>query len=182
MKVAILDDYQRAVPTLDAYARFAGHALQIFSDPEKDEARLARRLEDFDAIVLIRERTRVTRSLLARLPRLKLLVQTGKIAGNVDLQACRERGITVCDGTGTLVATAELTWMLILAAHRHLTVEAERVRRGQWQGTLGRLVAGRKLGLVGYGKIAQVVARYAAAFDVPVTVWGRETTVARAHA
>jgi D-3-phosphoglycerate dehydrogenase len=182
MRVAILDDYQRAAPKLDAYAKFAGHSVEVFTDTEKDETRLANRLADFDAIVLIRERTRVTRTLLGKLPRLKLLVQTGKIGAHVDVKACRERGITVCDSTGSPVSTAELTWALILAAMRNLVAESERLRRGQWQGSLGRALAGRRLGLVGYGKIAQVVARYAAAFDVPVSVWGRETTLARARA
>lgn len=181
MNVAILNDYQRAVPTLECFARFAGHTVEVFTDAEKDERRLAARLADVDAIVLIRERTRITRSLLAQLPRLKLLVQTGKAGPHIDLEACRERGVTVCDGTGSPVAPAELTWALILAAMRNLLVESARLRQGLWQGTLGRAVAGRRLGLIGFGKIAQRVARYAAAFDMQRSVWGREASRARAR-
>ncbi len=180
MKVAILNDYQRAVPTLDCFARVAGHEVEIFSDAERDEAKLAERLAGFDALVLIRERTRLTASLVAKLPRLKLVVQTGKVGPHVDVDACRGRGVTVCDSGGSPVATAELTWALVLIGLRDLLTEADRARRGLWQGGLGRAVAGRRLGLIGFGRIAQRVARYAAAFEVPVTVWGRDSTRARA--
>lgn len=181
MKVAVLNDYQRAVPTLECFGKLAGHEVRVFTDAERDEAKLADRLGEFDAIVLIRERTRFTASLIARLPRLKLLVQTGKVGPHVDVEACRARGITVCDSGGSPISTAELTWALILMGMRDLATEIERTRRGLWQGGLGRAVAGRRLGLIGFGRIAQRVARYAAAFDVPVTVWGRETTLARAR-
>ena len=181
MKVAILNDYQRAVPTLAAFAKAAAHDVEVFTDAERDEAKLAARLAQFDAIILIRERTRMTASLLAKLPKLRLLVLTGGVGAHIDLAACRERGITVCAGGGSPVAPAELTWALILAALRCMVPEAERLKRGQWQGYLGRKVAGRSLGLVGFGKIAKLVARYAAAFDMKVTVWGRESTLARAR-
>jgi D-3-phosphoglycerate dehydrogenase len=181
MKIAILNDYQRAVPTLASFAKAAGHTVEIFTDAEREEGRLAARLADFEAIILIRERTRLTASLLAKLPKLKLLVQTGSAGPHIDLAACRSRGVTVCAGGGSPVAPAELTWALILAALRHLVPEAERLKQGQWQGHLGRVVAGRRLGLVGFGKIAKLVVKYAAAFDMRVTVWGRESTIARAR-
>ncbi len=182
MKVAVLNDYQRAVPTLAAFVRAASkHSVEVFADAERDEAKLAARLAHFDAIVLLRERTRVTASLLAQLPRLKLLVQTGSIGAHVDVAACRSRGVTVCAGGGSPTAPAELAWAMILAAMRHLVPEAERMRKGEWQGYLGRTLAGRRLGLVGFGKIAQLVARYAGAFDMQVSVWGRESTLARAR-
>lgn len=182
MKVAILNDYQRAVPTLAAFAKLSSHQVEVFSDAERDEAKIAAKLAGFEAIVLIRERTRVTASLIAKLPQLKLLVQTGKVGPHIDVEACRARGITVCDSGGSPVSTAELTWALILMGMRDLATEIERTRRGQWQGGLGRAVAGRRLGLIGFGRIAQRVAAYAAAFEMPVTVWGRETTLARARA
>jgi D-3-phosphoglycerate dehydrogenase len=181
MQLAILDDYQRATPTLSCFARLAGHAVTVFSDPAGDEAKLAERLAPFEAIVLIRERTRVSASLVERLPRLKLVVQTAKIGAHVDVKACRERGITVCDGTGGPVSTAELTWALILAAARNLVAENARLKKGLWQGSLGFSLAGKRLGLLGYGRIAQRVARYAAAFEMEVAVWGRESTLARAR-
>lgn len=183
MKIAVLNDYQRAVPTLRCYAELAAaHDVTVFDDAESDEARLGEKLAPFEVIVLIRERTRVTASLLERLPRLRLLVQTGKAGPHIDLAACRARGVTVSDSGGSPVAPAELTWLLILAALRDFVPEVENARAGRWQRELGRAVAGKTLGLVGFGKIAQRVARYAAAFDVPVQVWGRETTLERARA
>jgi D-3-phosphoglycerate dehydrogenase len=181
VKVAVLNDYQRAVPTLECFAKVRGHEVEVFTDAERDEAKIAAKLAGFEAIVLIRERTRFTASLIAKLPRLKLLVQTGKVGPHIDLEACRARGITVCDSGGSPVSTAELTWALILVALRDLLTEADRAKKGLWQGGLGRAAAGRRLGLVGFGRIAQRVARYAAAFDVPVWVWGRDTTLARAR-
>jgi D-3-phosphoglycerate dehydrogenase len=177
----MLNDYQRAVPTLGSFSRLAVHDVTVFDDAERDEDRLAEKLAPFEAILLIRERTRMTGSLLRRLPKLKLLVQTGKVGPHIDLATCRDLGITVCDSPGSPVAPAELTWLLMMAALRDFVSEVENARAGRWQRHLGRAIAGRRLGLVGYGKIAQRVARYAKAFDVTVRVWGRESTIARAR-
>ena len=182
MKVAILNDYQDAVPTLACFAALAGaHEVKVFDDAEADEVRLAHKLAAFEAIVLIRERTRVTSTLLERLPNLRLLVQTGKVGPHVDLAACKARGVTVCDSGGSPVAPAELTWMLILAALREFVPEVLAAHQGRWQRHLGRAVAGRRLGLVGFGKIAQRVARYAKAFDAEVHAWGRQASLERAR-
>jgi len=181
MKVAILEDYQRAAPALECFAKLAAHEVEVFSDPLRKEDAIAARLAPFEAVVLIRERTRITASLLEKLPRLKLIVQTAKIGPHVDVAACKARGITVCDSTGNPVSTAELTWALMLAAARNLVSEVERARQGQWQGNVGFALAGKRLGLLGFGRIAQRVARYAAAFEMPVCVWGRESTLARAR-
>lgn len=181
MKVAILEDYQRAAPALECFSKLASHQVEVFSDSLRGEDAIAARLAPFEAAVLIRERTRITASLLARLPRLKLIVQTAKIGPHVDLAACKARGITVCDSTGSPVSTAELTWALMLAAARNLVSEVERARQGRWQGSVGYSLAGKRLGLLGFGRIAQRVARYAAAFEMPVSVWGRESTLARAR-
>ena len=180
MKIAILEDYQRAAPALECFAKLAAHEVEVFSDALRDEDAIAARLAPFEAVVLIRERTRITASLLEKLPRLKLVVQTAKIGPHVDLAACKARGITVCDSTGNPVSTAELTWALMLAAARNLVSEVERARQGEWQGSVGFALAGKRLGLLGYGRIAQRVARYAAAFEMRVSVWGRESTLARA--
>jgi D-3-phosphoglycerate dehydrogenase / 2-oxoglutarate reductase len=182
MKIAVLNDYQRAVETLDCYRQLAqAHQVTVFDDAEKDEAKLAQKLAPFEAIVLIRERTRMTRGLVEKLPKLKLLVQTGKAGPHIDLAACKDRGVTVCDSPGSPVAPAELTWLLVMAALRDFVPEVEAARAGKWQRHLGGVVAGRSLGLVGFGKIAQRVARYAKAFDVEVHVWGRQTTLERAR-
>ena len=177
MKIAILDDYQRAAQSLDCYARLAAHEVEVLSEPVRDPAQLAQ----FEALVLIRERTRVTPAFLDALPRLKLIVQTAKVGPHVDLAACRARGITVCDSTGSPESTAELTWALILAAARNLPHEYERLKQGLWQGSVGVTLAGRRLGLLGFGRIAQRLVRYAAAFEMDVLVWGRETTLSRAR-
>lgn len=182
MKIAILEDYQRAVPALACFGKLAAHEVEVLSAPLRDEAKLAERIRDREAIVLIRERTRVTASLLERLPNLKLVVQTARVGPHVDLEACRARGVTVCDGTGGPGAPAELTWALILAAARNIVPEANRLKQGQWQGSVGWALAGRRIGLVGFGRIAALVARYAAAFDMEVVVWGREGSLARAKA
>jgi D-3-phosphoglycerate dehydrogenase len=180
VKIAIPEDYQRAAPALECFSKLAAHEVEVFADPLRGEEAIAARLAPFEALVLIRERTRITASLLAKLPLLKLVVQTGKIGPHVDLAACKARGVTVCDSTGSPVSTAELTWGLMLAAARNLVSEVERARQGQWQGSVGFALAGKRLGLLGFGRIAQRVARYAAAFEMPVSVWGRESTLARA--
>ena len=169
MKVAILEDYQKATPALACFAKLAGHEVEVFSEPMRDEAALAARLAGFEALVIIRERTRIGESLLGKLPRLKLIVQTAKIGPHVDVKACQARGITVCDGTGSPLPTAELTWGLILASARNLQQENARMRKGLWQGGVGFQLAGRKLGFVGYGRIAQRITRYARAFEMQVS-------------
>jgi D-3-phosphoglycerate dehydrogenase len=181
MKIAILEDYQRASSGLACFSKLAGHEVTVFSDPMRDEATLVSRISGFDALVLIRERTRITKMLLEKLPNLKLIVQTAKIGPHVDVKACQARGITVCDSTGSPLSTAELTWGLILAAARSIPQENARLRAGQWQGSVGYQLAGRKLGFVGYGRIAQRLTRYAQAFEMPVCVWGRESTLAKAQ-
>ena len=181
MKVAILEDYQKATPALACFAKLAGHEVEVFSEPMRDEAALAARLAGFEALVIIRERTRIGESLLGKLPRLKLIVQTAKIGPHVDVKACQARGITVCDGTGSPLPTAELTLGLILASARNLQQENARMRKGLWQGGVGFQLAGRKLGFVGYGRIAQRITRYARAFEMQVSAWGRASTLARAR-
>lgn len=182
MNVVIPDDYQHCVPTLKAFAKLAGHQVTVYNDTVTDEAQLADRFKDADALVLIRERTPITASLLARLPKLKLISQTGGGAAHVDMEACRQQGVTVLAGTGSPYAAAELTWGLVLAAMRHIPDEVNNLRAGRWQRTLGTGLKGRTLGIFGYGKIGQLVARYGQAFEMNVLVWGRETTRERAAA
>jgi D-3-phosphoglycerate dehydrogenase len=182
MKIVIPDDYQDAVRDLDCFAKLAGHEVTIFNDTAQDLDTLAERLRDADALVLIRERTRITEELLARLPRLKLISQTGKGTAHIDLAACERRGVAVRAGTGSPYAPAELTWALVLAALRHIPQEAARLRAGHWQGTVGTSLRGRTLGIWGYGKIGSLVAGYGRAFQMNVRVWGREGSLSRAQA
>ena len=182
MKIAILDDYQDACRTLDAWTKLAGHDVTVFRDTLKDEDALVARLKDFEALGLIRERTRFTASLLERLPKLRALSQTGKAGAHIDLAACKKLGIAVLEGSGSPYATSELTWGLVLAAMRRIPQEVENLRKGGWQQSVGRALRGRTLGIYGFGKIGSVVAGYGRAFGMKVQVWGREGSLERAKA
>lgn len=182
MRIVIPDDYQDAVRTLDCFARLAGHEVCIYHDTVKEIDALAARFAGADALVLIRERTHITDALLARLPQLKLIAQTGRGVAHIDVAACTRRGVTVTAGSGSPYATAELTWALVLAALRRVPQEAARLHRGQWQGALGTALRGRSLGIWGYGAIGAVVASYGRAFGMHVQVWGRDGSQARARA
>jgi D-3-phosphoglycerate dehydrogenase / 2-oxoglutarate reductase len=181
MRITILDDYQDCVRTLDCFARLAGHDVSVFNDTVRGVDALARRLHDSEAVVLIRERTAIGAALLDRLPHLRLISQTGKVADHLDLTACSARGVAVADGRGSGAATAELTWALILASRRHLVVEANRLRHGQWQGSLGQELHGQHLGIWGYGRIGRQVAAFGRAFGMRVSIWGREASFAAAR-
>ncbi len=190
MKIAILDDYQNAVRRLPCFSLLEGLDVKVFQHSAKGAGQLAIRLAPFEVLVLIRERTRIDRALLARLPNLKLLCQTGRLGPHVDVAAAQARGIELIEGPGDPVATAELTWALILAGSRKLLHYAGFLRQGLWQAsaiapernTLGRVVHGRRLGLWGYGRIGRRVARYAQAFGMQVSVWGSEASRAQAVA
>lgn len=181
MRVAILDDYQRAVPGLDCFARLAGHEVVVFDGGPTDDASVAARLEGFDAVVPIRERTRFDAPLIGRLPAsLKLISLTGPLSGHVDVAAAAERGITVCQGRGSGASAPELCWALVLAATRHVALEDRRMRAGRWQTTIGRTLAGLTLGILGYGRIGTKVAGYGRAFGMDVLVHGRAGSAERA--
>lgn len=182
MKIVIPDDYQHVVQTLDCFQLLDGFEVQVYHDTVTDLDELARRFADAAALVLTRERTRITETLLARLPRLKLISQTGKVAGHVDVEACSRRGIAIAEGFGSPVAPAELTWTLIMAAMRRLVPAVNGMRAGRWQTNIGDCLEGKTLGIWGYGKIGQRVARYGAAFGMDVLVWGSESSRQQAQA
>lgn len=182
MRVVIPDDYQDAVRGLSCFAKLAAHDVTIYNDTVTDVETLAERFRDADALVLIRERTAITDDLLAQLPRLKLISQTGKGTAHIDMDACARRGVAVAVGTGSPYAPAELTFALILASMRRVCSEAARLRAGAWQGELGRTLRGRTLGIFGYGKIGSLVAAYGRALGMNVIAWGREGSQSRAAA
>ena len=181
MNIVIPDDYQDAVRRLDCFAKLRGHDVTVFNDTVKDLATLEQRFRDADALVLIRERTAIGDELLSRLPRLRLISQTGKGASHIDVEACTRRGVGVAVGTGSPYAPAELTWALVLAAMRRVPQEWAHLRGGGWQHVLGTTVRGRTLGIFGYGKIGSLVAGYGRAFGMNVLVWGREGSQTRAR-
>jgi D-3-phosphoglycerate dehydrogenase / 2-oxoglutarate reductase len=182
MRIVIPDDYQDAVRHLHCFAKLRGHDVTIYNDTVKDPDALAERFRDADALVLIRERTSIDEELLSRLPRLKLISQTGRGTTHIDTDACARRGIEVTVGTGSPYAPAELTFALILAAMRRVPQEAAHLRSGGWQHLLGTTVRGRTLGIYGYGKIGGLVAGYGRALGMRVLVWGREGSQTRARA
>ncbi len=181
-KIAILDDYQSCVQSLDCFDTLTQHEVEIFHDNVKDTGLLAQRLHDAEAIVLTRERTKITAQLLDQLPRLRLISQTGKVSGHIDIAACTDRGIAVMDGEGHGAATAELTWCLMLASRRHFVPEVNRLKQGLWQGHLGQQLRGQRLGIWSYGRIGQQVAAYGKAFGMHTWVWGSEHSTSRARA
>jgi D-3-phosphoglycerate dehydrogenase len=190
MKIAILDDYQDAVRELDCFHILDGHEVKVFNNSIKGLGQLAARLAPFDALVLIRERTVINGALLAKLPNLKVISQTGKVSHHIDVAACREHGVTVLEGVGSPTAPAELTWALIMAARRKLVPYASKLKDGQWQtvslsqpfNTLGTVLKGRTLAIWGYGKIGKLIAGYGHAFGMSILVWGSEASRAAAAA
>jgi D-3-phosphoglycerate dehydrogenase / 2-oxoglutarate reductase len=180
MKIVIPDDYQDAVRSLDCFATLSGHEVTIYNDTVKDDDSLVKRFAEADVLVLIRERTAISEALLERLPKLRLISQTGRGTPHIDLEACTRHGVAVAVGGGSPQAPAELTWALVLAAMRHIPREVARFKEGTWQTTLGTGLRGRTLGIYGYGRIGSVVAGYGQAFGMRVLVWGREGSLRRA--
>jgi D-3-phosphoglycerate dehydrogenase / 2-oxoglutarate reductase len=184
MKIAILDDYQDCVRHLDCFRLLDGHEVKVFTNSARGVGQLALRLAGFDALVLIRERTALSRPLLEKLPKLKLISQTGKLSGHVDVAAATEHGIAIVEGVGDPTAPAELTWALIMAAVRKIPQYASNLREGLWQtasimpelNTLGTVLKGRTLGIWGYGRIGKLVAGYGKAFGMRIMVWGRDAS------
>ena len=193
MKIAILDDYQDAVRKLACFGLLRGHDVKVFNNTVKGAGQLSVRLADTEVLVLIRERTHVSRELLAKLPKLKLISQTGRAGAHIDIAACTGRGVAVVEGSGAPTAAAELTWALVMAAMRRLPQYIANLKHGVWQQSglksatdpanhgVGDLLAGKTLGIWGYGKIGRLVAGYGAAFGMNVLVWGGDSSRAAAR-
>ncbi len=183
MKVIIPDDYQDAVRRLNCFAKLKEHDVIIYNDTVKDLDALAERFADAEALILIRERTRITGALLERLPKLRLISQTGAgFASHIDLAACTRRKVAVAAGGRGTHSTAELTWGLIFSVLRHIPHEVQGMKAGNWQTTVGTDVHGKTLGVYAYGNIGSQVALAGKAFGMRVLAWGREGSAARARA
>jgi phosphoglycerate dehydrogenase-like enzyme len=181
IKVAVLDDYQGVATTFADWGSLpAGSELVVFRDHLADEGELAERLASFEAIVAMRERTPFRKSLLERLPALRLLVTTGRRNAAIDVGAARARGIEVCGTDGLPYPTAELTFGLILALVRHIPREDRALRSGTWQTTVGVGLSGKTLALLGLGKLGSQVARIGRAFDMRVIAYSQNLTSERA--
>ncbi len=180
-KIAILDDYQNVVLKLADWDRLPTDVrVTVFNDHLADEGLVAARLGDFQVVVINRERTPFTRSLLQNLPNLGLLVTNGMRNRSIDLEAAAERGVTV-SGTDLLShVTVELTWALILGLLRRVAEEDRATRLGHWQTTLGVTLRGKVLGVIGLGRLGSKVATIGKAFDMDVIAWSENLTEARA--
>ncbi|MBA2675156.1 D-2-hydroxyacid dehydrogenase family protein [Ramlibacter sp.] len=186
MNIVILDDYQDAVRKLQCATKLEPYPAKVFTNTVKGIGQLSVRLRDADVLVLIRERSHFSRQLLEKLPRLKLISQTGRVGAHIDIEACTERGIAVAEGVGSPVAPAELTWALIMTAMRRLPQYIANLKHGAWQQSgmkagsmppnfgLGMVLRGKTLGIWGYGKVGQLVAGYGKAFGMRVQVWGSQ--------
>lgn len=193
MNIVILDDYQDAVRKLNCAAKLDDYPAKVYTNTVKGMGQLSVRLRDAEVIVLIRERTHINHQLVEKLPKLKLIAQTGKVGSHIDVQACTERGIVVTEGTGSPVAPAELTWALIMAAMRRIPQYVANLKHGAWQQAglkmgsmppnfgVGSVLRGKTLGLWSYGKIGQIVAGYGKAFGMRVVVWGSAEARTRAQ-
>ena len=184
MRVSILDDYFDTLRTLDCFEKLDGHEVAVFTDHVQDVDRLADRLRDSEALVLIRERTEIRAPLLARLPKLRLISQRS-VYPHIDVEACTRLGIVVCSDLhagSPSYATAELTWGLILAAMRQIPQQVRSLKAGTWQAGVGRTVMFKTLGIFGYGRLGKVVAGYGRAFGMNVVVWASEASRAKAEA
>ena len=198
MNIIILDDYQDAVRKLKCAAILDQFNAKVFTNTVKGIVQLSVRLRDAEVLVLIRERTHFPKQLLEKLPKLKLISQTGKAGPHIDLESCTRLGIAVAESGGSPVATAELTWALILAAMRRLPQYIGNLKHGAWQQSglkaasmppnfgIGMVLKGKTLGIWGFGRIGQLVAGYGHAFGMKVLVWGsvgsRERAVAAGFA
>lgn len=184
MKISILDDYFDTLRTLDCFRKLDGHEVEIWNDHVDDLDVLAHRLHDTEALVLIRERTKISGALLERLPKLKLISQRS-VYPHIDIDACTRREVIVSSNmhAGTpSYAAAELTWGLILAAMRQIPQQVAALKEGVWQTGVGRTLRGLTLGIYGYGRIGEAVAGYGKAFGMQVLVWARDASRKRARA
>ncbi|MCH8076032.1 MAG: D-2-hydroxyacid dehydrogenase family protein [SAR324 cluster bacterium] len=184
MKITILDDYFDTLRTLNCFQTLQGHQVTIWNDHVQDVDALAGRLENTEALVLIRERTEIRAPLLERLPRLKLISQRS-VYPHIDVDACTRLGVIVSSNMHMdtpSYATAELTWGLILAAMRQIPQQMASLKAGKWQIGVGGTLRGHTLGIYGYGRIGSVVASYGRAFGMDVLVWASEASRERARA
>jgi phosphoglycerate dehydrogenase-like enzyme len=177
VQVAVLDDYQNVALELADWSAVADRAdITVFNDHVFDPDDLVARLAPFDVIFVMRERTPLPRSIIERLPKLKMIASTGPFNASIDMAAADEHGIHVGTTGGTVASTVELTWALILAGARNLVAESVSIRDGGWQVSVGRELSGRVLGVLGLGRIGARVARIGEAFGMQVIAWSQNLT------
>ncbi len=188
MNIVILDDYQDAVRKLECASKLESYQAKVYTNTVKGIGQLSLRLKDADVVVLNRDRSPISRLLIEKLPKLKLISQTGRVGDHIDVAACTARGVAVAEGVGSPIAPAELTWALVMAAMRRLPQYIGNLKHGAWQQSglkvgampnnfgLGVTLHGKTLGIWGYGRIGKLVAGYGKAFGMRVVIWGSESS------
>jgi phosphoglycerate dehydrogenase-like enzyme len=180
-RVAILDDYQNVALSLADWSVLDGRAtVTVFNDHLADADAVIERLQPFEIVCVMRERTPMTRSIIERLPKLGMIASTANRNASIDLEAAEERGIQVVHTGYTSAPTIELTWALILGSARNLVAENASLRGGGWQQSVGDDIAGRTLGVLGLGNVGGAVAQIGNAFGMKVIAWSQNLTIDRA--
>jgi phosphoglycerate dehydrogenase-like enzyme len=181
--IAVLDDYQNVSQKMADWSGLAAqHSIKVFTTPFASQAEAAAAVAPYEIVCIMRERTLFDAAMLAKLPNLKLLVTTGHRNAAIDVAAANARGVVVSGTDAPGIATAELAMGLILGLSRHLAFEAQAMREGRWQTTVGRDLKGRTMGLIGLGRLGSQMAKYAAAFGMPVIAWSQNLTAETATA
>ncbi len=171
-KVAILDDYQNVSQQFVDLKKLSGkYEFKIFSEPFLDESDALEQLADFEALLIMRERTPMTKNLIDNLSKLKFIITSGLRNKSIDLEAAKKRKIIVCGTETNIHPTPELTWALILGLARNLKEEIDNMYQGYWQTTVGVELKGKILGLIGLGKVGSQVAKIGKAFGMQVMAW-----------
>ena len=172
LKVAILDDYQNVSQQFFDIEKLSGkYEIKIFSEPFADEAEVLEQLADFEALLIMRERTPMTKNIIDNLTKLKFIITSGSRNKSIDLEAAKKRKIIVCGTEINIHPTPELTWALILGLARNLKEEIDNMYQGYWQTTVGVELKGKILGLVGLGRVGSQVAKIGKAFGMQVMAW-----------
>ena len=172
LKVAILDDYQNIFQQFVDIEKLSGkYEFKIFSEPFLDEADAIDQLSDFEALLVMRERTPLTKNLIDNLTRLKFIITSGLRNKSIDLETAKKRKIIICGTEMNTNPTPELTWSLILGLARNLKTEIDNMYQGYWQTTVGVELKGKILGLIGLGKVGSQVAKIGKAFGMQIMAW-----------
>ena len=182
LKVAVLDDYQNIfsqIINLDEYK--SKYEFTIFNEPFQNELETIEALKDFEAIFIMRERTKITKTLISNLPKLKYIMTSGTRNKAIDLDAAKEKKIVVCGTEINSNPAAEITWALILGLLRNIKQEVDNMFQGYWQTTLGYELKGKRMGLIGLGKIGKQVAKVAQAFGMEVSAWSENLNLSEAN-
>ncbi len=182
IKVAVLDDYQNIFKEIVDIERFKDkYNFKIFNEAFNDENEAIVALEEFEALFIMRERTPITKNLLDNLPKLKYIMTSGMRNNSIDLEVTKKRGIVVCGTEINSNPTAEITWALILGLLRNAKQEIDNMFQGYWQNTIGFELKGKRIGLIGLGKIGTQVAKIAKAFGMEVSAWSENLNLSNAN-